>query len=67
MGKTYTDAQLREFVHSVVVEQLPSTNSSLGVNQHGSTEKVKLLLNGSHIEPQVVRPQCSRGDDNMES
>jgi hypothetical protein len=43
-----------------------STNSSVGVNPHGSTEKVRLLLNGSHLEPQVVRPQCPHGDDNME-
>jgi hypothetical protein len=28
-----------------------STNSPVGVNPHGSTEKVKLLLNSSHLEP----------------
>jgi hypothetical protein len=43
-----------------------STNSSVRVNPHGSTEKVRLLLNGSHLVPQAVRPQCPRGDDNME-
>jgi hypothetical protein len=43
-----------------------SMNSSVGVNPHGSTEKVKLLLNSSHLEPQAVSPQCHHGDDNME-
>jgi hypothetical protein len=43
-----------------------STNSSVGMNPHGSTEKVNLLLNGSHLEPQAVRPQRPRGDDNIE-
>jgi hypothetical protein len=38
----------------------------MGVNPDGSMEKVKLLLNGSHLEPQVVRPPRPRGDDNME-
>jgi hypothetical protein len=28
-----------------------SMNSPMGVNPHGSTEKVKLLLNSSHLEP----------------
>jgi hypothetical protein len=41
-------------------------NSSVGVNPHESTEKVKLLLNGSHLEPQAVRPARHRGDDDME-
>jgi hypothetical protein len=41
-------------------------NSSVGVNPHGSMEKVKLLLNNSHLEPQTVRPQHHRGDDDME-
>jgi hypothetical protein len=41
-------------------------NSSVGVNPHGSTEKVKLLLNGSHLEPQAVRSQCPHRDDHME-
>jgi hypothetical protein len=43
-----------------------STNSSVGVSPHGSTEKVKLLLNGTHLEPQAVRPQRPRGDENLE-
>jgi hypothetical protein len=43
-----------------------SMNSSVGVNPHGSTEKVKLLLNSSHLEPQAVRLQRPHGDDNME-
>jgi hypothetical protein len=31
--------------------------STARVNPHGrSVEKVKLLLNGSHLEPQTVRP-----------
>jgi hypothetical protein len=43
-----------------------STKSSMGVNAQGrSTEKVKLLLNDSHLEPQALRPQRYRGDDNL--
>jgi hypothetical protein len=45
-----------------------STKSSAGVNPQGrSTEKVKLLLNDSHLEPQAVRPQHNCGDDNLSS
>jgi hypothetical protein len=41
-----------------------STKSSTRVNPQGrSAEKVKLLLNGSHLEPQAVRSQRYRGDD----
>jgi hypothetical protein len=29
-------------------------------------EKVKLLLNDSHLEPQAVRPQRHCGDDDLE-
>jgi hypothetical protein len=43
-----------------------STNSSVGVNPHGSTDKVELFLNNNHLEPQAVRPQRHRGDDDME-
>jgi hypothetical protein len=43
-----------------------STNSSVGVNPHESAKKVKLLLNSSHLEPQTVRPQHHRGDDDLE-
>jgi hypothetical protein len=43
-----------------------SSNSYVGVNPHGSTKKVKLLLNGNHLKPQAVRPQRPRGDDNIE-
>jgi hypothetical protein len=43
-----------------------SMNSSVGVNPHGSTEKVKLLLNSSHLEPQAVKPPRHRGDDDSE-
>jgi hypothetical protein len=43
-----------------------SMNSSVGVNPLGSMEKVKLLLNGSHLEPQAVRLQRPHGDDNLE-
>jgi hypothetical protein len=42
------------------------TNSSVGVNQHGSVKKVKLLLNISHLEPQVVKPPRHHGDDDSE-
>jgi hypothetical protein len=43
-----------------------STSSSVVVNPHGSTKDVKLLLNGSHLEPQAMRPPRPHGDDNME-
>jgi hypothetical protein len=43
-----------------------SMNLSVGVNPHVSVKKVKLLLNSSHIEPQAVRPQHHRGDDDLE-
>jgi hypothetical protein len=43
-----------------------STNSSLGVNPHGSAEKVKLLLNNSHLEPQAMKPPHHHGDDDSE-
>jgi hypothetical protein len=44
-----------------------SIKSFVRVNPQGrSVEKVKLLLNGSHLEPQVVRPQRHRGDDGLE-
>jgi hypothetical protein len=38
--------------------------SSVGVNSRGrSIEKVKMLLNGSHLEAQAVRLQHHHGDD----
>jgi hypothetical protein len=41
--------------------------SPAGVNPHErSKEKVKLLLDDSHLEPQVVRPQRHCGDDDSE-
>jgi hypothetical protein len=43
-----------------------SINSPVGVNPHGSAEKVKLLLNSSHLEPQAVKPQRHHGDDDLE-
>jgi hypothetical protein len=43
-----------------------STNSSVGVNPHGSEEKVKLLLKINHLEPQAVKPPCHHGDDDLE-
>jgi hypothetical protein len=43
-----------------------STNSPVGVNPHGSTEKVKLLLNNSHLKPQAVKPPHHHGDDDSE-
>jgi hypothetical protein len=43
-----------------------STNLLVGVNPHGSVEKVKLLLNSSHIEPQTVKSQRRRKDDDLE-
>jgi hypothetical protein len=33
-----------------------SMNSLVAMNPHGSVEKVKLLLNISHLEPQAVKP-----------
>jgi hypothetical protein len=43
-----------------------STNSPVGVNPYGSAEKVKLLLNSNHLEPQAVKPPRHRGDDDSE-
>jgi hypothetical protein len=43
-----------------------SMNSPVGVNPHGSLKKVKKLLNSSHLEPQAVKPQRHRGDDDSE-
>jgi hypothetical protein len=43
-----------------------STNSYVGVNPHESVEKVKLLLNSCHLEPQAVKPPHHRGDDDSE-
>jgi hypothetical protein len=44
-----------------------STKSSAEVNPQGrSAEKVKLLLKGSHLEHQAVRPQRHRGHDDLE-
>jgi hypothetical protein len=44
-----------------------STTSSAGVNPLGrSAEKVKLLLNNSHLEPQAIRLQRHREDDDLE-
>jgi hypothetical protein len=43
-----------------------STNSPVGVNPHGSAEKVKLLPNNSHLEPRAVKPQRPRGNDDLE-
>jgi hypothetical protein len=43
-----------------------SMKSSAGVNPQGrSAGKVKLLLSGSHLEPQDVRPQRHCGDDDL--
>jgi hypothetical protein len=44
-----------------------STKSLARVNpQERSAEKVKLLLNDSHLEPQAVRLQRHHGDDDSE-
>jgi hypothetical protein len=43
-----------------------SMNSFVGVNPHGSAEKVKLLLNSSHLKPQAVKPPHHHGDDDLE-
>jgi hypothetical protein len=49
-----------------MVEQLPKYELICGSEPHGSTEKMKLLLNGSHLDPQAVRPPCPHRDDHME-
>jgi hypothetical protein len=51
-------------VHSVLVERAPK--HGVGYSGESVGEKVKLLLNGSHLAPQGVRLQRPRGDDNME-
>jgi hypothetical protein len=38
----------------------------MGVNPHESAEKVKLLLNSSHLEPQAVKPPRHHRDDDSE-
>jgi hypothetical protein len=44
-----------------------STKSSAVVNPQGRrVEKVKLLLNGSHLKPQTIMPQCYREDVDLE-
>jgi hypothetical protein len=43
-----------------------SMNLFVRVNPHGSTEKMKLLLNVSHRELQAVKPQRHRRDNNLE-
>jgi hypothetical protein len=43
-----------------------SMNSPVEVNPHGSVEKVKLLLNSSHLEPQAMKAQRHRGDGDSE-
>jgi hypothetical protein len=44
-----------------------SMKSPAGVNPQGrSEEKMKLLMSDNHLEPQDVRSQCHRGDDDME-
>jgi hypothetical protein len=41
-------------------------NSPMEVNPHESEEKVKLLLNNSHLEPQAMKLPHHCGDDNLE-
>jgi hypothetical protein len=66
-GKTYRDAHLENLFIPSWLSTRRSTKSSAGVNPQGrSTEKVKLLLNDSHLEPQAVRPQYHHGDDDLE-
>jgi hypothetical protein len=61
-GKTYRDAQLGELIHSIAVEHCRSMKSSVGVNPQGrSTEKMKLLLSGSHLNPPSWRAKCRSG------
>jgi hypothetical protein len=43
-----------------MVEQLPEHKLACG-----SAEKVKLLLNSSHLEPQAVKPQRHRRDEDL--
>jgi hypothetical protein len=51
---------------SLQLSMRQSMKSSVGENKQGrSAEKVKLLLDGRHLKPQVVRPQRDRGDDDL--
>jgi hypothetical protein len=45
---------------------LPKHELVCGSELAWDTKKVKLLLNGSHLEPLAVRSLRPRGDDNME-
>jgi hypothetical protein len=66
-GKTYRYAQLEELVNSITVEHvLKHEVICRSKPKRRSTEKVKLLLNNSHLEPQAVRPLCHHGDDGLE-
>jgi hypothetical protein len=54
-GQTYRDAQLGELAHSTRLSTHRSMKSFATVNpQRRSVEKVKLLLNNSHLEPQAI-------------
>jgi hypothetical protein len=66
-GKTYRYAQLGELVHSAAVKHVLEHEVIYGSKPAGrSTEKVKLMLNNSHLKPQAVRPQRHCGDDDLE-
>jgi hypothetical protein len=61
-SKTYRDAQLESLFIPSRLSTRQSTKPSVGVNPQGrSTEKVKLLLNDSHLEPQAMKPQHHYG------
>jgi hypothetical protein len=56
-GKTYRYAQLGELVRSIVVEHAPEHEVICGSKPaREKHEKVKLLLNNSHLEPQAGVP-----------
>jgi hypothetical protein len=66
-GKTYRYAQLGELVCSVAVEHVSEHEVAYGREPAGENrDKVKLRLSGSHLEPQDVRLQRHREDDDLE-
>jgi hypothetical protein len=56
-----------ELIHSIAVEHASEHEAVCGSKPIGrSTEKVKLLLNDSHLEPQAMKLQHHYGDDDLE-
>jgi hypothetical protein len=64
-GKTYRDAQLGEFVHSVMVEQLPEHELICGSEPAWEREG-EAIAEQQPPRPQAVKPPCHHEDDDLE-